>query len=239
MGSTKWRRTNRPKLFDMFVSLLTSKEYVMGICLNEVGNLDDLLDEKKIAEFNILIEQGFESAGASQHGNPQIFWSGETVVAFRAEIGIRTLPPLTEMHQVHSWRVIERFEIVGASGLEQCKFLLYNTHQPASSKRPLKQKMRVDVCKAVILDAIQHHGDASDTIGFGFGGDGNCSFATWQLAFADLLEVSPGRSPFDDPHYMIGVNAKDGDVMIGCGVPGLRFEKTIAPFQTETNNTTV
>ncbi len=85
--------------------------------------------------------------------------------------------------------------------------------------------MRVDVCKAVILDAIQHHGDASDTIGFGFGGDGNCSFATWQLAFAEVLQVSPGRSPFDDPHYMIGVNAKDGDVMIGCGVPGLRFEK--------------
>ncbi len=69
----------------------------MGICLNEVGNLDDLLGEEQIMEFNKLIEEAFENAGASEQGKPQIFWSnGETMVVFRAEIGVRSLSSLTK-----------------------------------------------------------------------------------------------------------------------------------------------
>ena len=54
-------------------------------CSNEVGNLSELLDAHKHAEFNALSTEAFAKAGASEHGNPLIIWSnGETVAAFRA-----------------------------------------------------------------------------------------------------------------------------------------------------------
>ena len=45
---SKWARKHRPTLLDMCVSLLNSQESVMGICLNKVGNMDDILDEQKV-----------------------------------------------------------------------------------------------------------------------------------------------------------------------------------------------
>ena len=55
--------------------------------LCEVGNLSDLLLADDRAKFDELIQEAFEKAGATEHGAPQIFWSGgETVAAFRAEV---------------------------------------------------------------------------------------------------------------------------------------------------------
>ena len=59
----------------MSIALLTEEERPIGLLLNEVGNMSDLLDGATMRKFDDLIEEVFELAGATEHGAPRIFWS--------------------------------------------------------------------------------------------------------------------------------------------------------------------
>ena len=127
-GSQRVKK-HRPKLLDLFVALLQSKERPAGLLLNEVGNLNDLLQDLERQEFNDLLRQAFQTADASEHGSPQIIWSdGETVAAFRKEVEVVSLSTLRfkPSSGVDTWRVVERFKVIGATEHGPCSLLVYN-----------------------------------------------------------------------------------------------------------------
>ena len=57
----------------MFTELI--REDVMGICLNEVGNMSELLTETAQQRFDEVVREAFQAASATEYGEPQIFWS--------------------------------------------------------------------------------------------------------------------------------------------------------------------
>ena len=81
---TSWAG-HRARLVTEFVDLLSPD--VMGLYLVEVGSRSDRLTEEDKAAVDELLEEAFRTAGATEHGAPQISWiTGESVAAFRAEI---------------------------------------------------------------------------------------------------------------------------------------------------------
>ena len=148
----------------------------MGLLLNEVGNMDDLLSEESKRKLEDTLEEAFETVGAPGHGGPRFFWSeGETMAAFRAGATVEPLQPLTMMRKVDPWRVVERFLLTGATEHGPCTMLIYNNHQLKSSKRPFNITQQIEFCKAVLKDAFFYVSDHQQCIGYGFGGDANCS----------------------------------------------------------------
>ena len=78
----KHRRT----LWELFTNLLKEEGPIVGLLLNEVGNLDDLLSKEGKQRLEDVVVEAFDTVGAPGHGGPQFFWSeGETMTAFRAE----------------------------------------------------------------------------------------------------------------------------------------------------------
>ena len=183
------KRWNEHKkvLVQLFTELL--KNEVKGVLLNEVGNMDDLLTPESRNRLESALGEAFEKAGAIKHGPPQFFWSkGETMAAFRHEVKVRNLEPLTRMDRVKSWRVVERFVLESGKEYGSISILIYNNHQPKSDKRPFKPASQIDFCKAVIRDAIQYCDENEQCAGYGFGGDANCGIGIWSMAFQETPE---------------------------------------------------
>ena len=184
----------------------------MGFLLGEVGHLSDLFDEKARAIFTDLLIEAFAKAGAAEHGPPQIFWKedSETVAAFRHEVLVKELSPLTNIRKVDPWRVLERFEIWSED--HSCSLLLYNTHQPASDLRPFAVNQRIAMCKAILFDASSHvsSSDAAATA-WAFAGDGNLKLCHWGAALNEERQMKimpfrqlqmrwgPKKKPGNDP----------------------------------------
>ena len=229
---SRWQK-HRKRVFNIVVKLLTTKR-LLGVLLNEVGNLSDLLDPKSKEKFTNMILHAFQEAGYEE---PTIFWSnGETMAAFRHGVTVNYLAPLTNMKRVHRWRIVERFELIGATRQGECKMLVFNTHQPSSSGRSFPASMRVDFCKACIEDALRLHGDDSTKCGWVFGGDANCSIAPWTMAFRQVPQFG---LIFHDASFISGINKKGGDLMVAAAVKGgdMRFfENTCAVKGRETQH---
>ena len=81
-----WNR-HRRVLLELFTELL--KEGVLGLLLNEVGNMSELITDAGQKRLESVLEEAFDNAGAAEHGPPQFVWSdGETMAAFRAEVQV-------------------------------------------------------------------------------------------------------------------------------------------------------
>ena len=103
----KWVE-HKDVLLNLFTELL--EQGIQGLLLNEVGNMSDLITVRGKKRLELVLEEAFEKVGATEQGPPQFFWSeGETMAAFRCEVKVRYLKPLTRIN-----RVIERFEVFGA-----------------------------------------------------------------------------------------------------------------------------
>ena len=147
----------------------------------------------------------FQDAGATKHGDPRFFWNqGETLAVLRAEVQVRALEPLTNIPNIDAWRIVERFERIGATEHGPCNLLIYNNHQPSSDKRPFKEPARINFCKAVLKDA--HYSKTDYNIGFGFGGDANCDMSMWTTAFKETSEY---QLQFTEPCFMTGIGQKN------------------------------
>ena len=152
VSGNSWNK-HRKRLSTLVVDLLTAKP-LLGILLNEVGNLTHLLDTEGKDRFTQMITEAFSKAG---YDKPTVVWSsGATMAAFKAGVSVTSLPPLTNMVRVHPWRAVERFELSGATEHGPVKMLVYNTHQPSSDERPFPANMRIKFCTAVLYDAIRH-----------------------------------------------------------------------------------
>ena len=200
-------------MLSQFVKMLNpAGSPAMGFLLGEVGHLSDLFDEKARAIFTDLLIEAFAQAGAVEHGPPQIFWKedSETVAAFRHEVLVKELSPLTNIRKVDPWRVLERFEIWSED--HSCSLLLYNTHQPASDLRPFAVNQRIAMCKAILFDASSHvsSSDAAATA-WAFAADGNLSLSHWSAALNEERQMKimpfrqlqmrwgPRKKPGNDP----------------------------------------
>ena len=125
---------------------------LLGIFLNEVGNLSDLFDDTAKGKFEDMMREAFARATMDV---PQVLWSpGEMMAALRPDVPVECLSRLSHLPRVNSWREVERFTIHGATEHGTCKLLVYNNHQPASDDRPFPANMRIAFCKAIIIDAI-------------------------------------------------------------------------------------
>ena len=98
--------------------------------------MNDLVADEGKERLEDVLVAAFEKAGATEHGLPQFLWSkGETMAAFRSEVQVLQLEPLTMMKRVDPWRVVERFVVYGATEQEPSSLLTYNTHKPTSKRR--------------------------------------------------------------------------------------------------------
>jgi len=223
VSGSHWSNKHRPALLRQFTRLLQTERRPAGLLLCEVGNLTELLKTEDRQEFDTLFKDAFAAAGATEHGQPQIFWSGgETVAAFRSDVNVERLEPLTfnAASRVDTWRVCERFEVIGATEHGPCSLLVYNQHQPCSSVRRFEPTQRANFCKAVLADALRFRSSSARCIGFGCGGDANCSIPVWSAAFQ---ETPHHRLSMPQLYMITGVNRNHGDVMPCAGVGGLRF----------------
>ena len=170
---------------------------LLGIFLNEVGNLSDLFDDTAKGKFEDMMREAFARATMDV---PQVLWSpGETMAALRPDVPVECLSRLSHLPRVNSWREVERFTIHGATEHGTCKLLVYNNHQPASDDRPFPANMRMTFCKAIIINAIHFCKEDDKCCGFAFGGDGNCSLAQWSAAFE---EVPGWNLTFQEPQFV-------------------------------------
>jgi hypothetical protein len=148
----KWFKKHRTKLLRQFTELLQYNwqgSRVIGLCLNEVGNLSDLLNQEDRQFFDELIQEAFQQAGATEHGPAQIIWSeGDTVSAWRQEQAVANLSPLTNTFGVRPWRTLDRLEVMGATEHGAFSLLVYNNNQPVSEKTLFPAEMRRRLCKA-------------------------------------------------------------------------------------------
>ena len=212
---------HRKKLLSIFTDLLS--EPALGLFLNEVGNLSDLLTLKGQQRLQDVLQEAFQNAGAIEHGPPQFLWSGgETMAVVRAEVHVLALEPLTNIARVDSWRVVERFELIRPTEHGQYSMLIYNTHQPSSKKRPFKHTQKIDFCKAVLRDAIWYHSQHQENAGFGFGGDANCTMGHWVTADNETQERPLS---FGQPAYMQGLNKKTRRLHVRCRQRGLELRR--------------
>ena len=85
-----------------------------------------------------------------------------------------------------SWRTVERMRLTSATEHGEQELMVYNTHQPSSDKRPLKQTSRIRFAKGVIQAAIRDMSASPSMVGFVCAGDANCSRAIWQSASKEV-----------------------------------------------------
>jgi len=78
--------------------------------------------------------------------------------------------------------------------------------------------MGLNLCKAVLRDAIEDAGANPCRVGFGFGGDANCSLSMWTVA---CEEMQARRLCFKEVYFMRGLGLKGGDLMVGAGAEGM------------------
>ena len=110
----KWTPTHRPRLLALFINLLRYKDearsetaaVVQRLLLCEVGTIDEALDENGTTALEELLREAFREAGASEHGDPTIFWSdATTVAAFRHEVEVVRLASVRNIPRLRDqWR---------------------------------------------------------------------------------------------------------------------------------------
>ena len=218
----QWSKKHRPRRYRLVTELFEAsaahgrRHELLGVLLNDAGNMSDLLDSDCKDKFGDMMSDAFISAAGCE---PRILWNpGETMAAFRPEVIPECLPQLVQMNRVDPWRTVDRFAIHGATEHGSCKLVIYNQHQPATTERPFRAAMRIAFFKAVLCDAIGFCTADAQCCGFAFGGDANCSMAPWSNAFQ---EVSGWNLTFQEPQFLHGVGRKGGDRMVAAAVQGV------------------
>ena len=216
-----WHTRHRPQLLTILKELLLQN--VIGICLCEVGNGVDPLNQEGQKRFEHLALEAFDEAGASEHAPPQIFWGeGETMAMFRAEAQVQQLTPMTEIHMVDAWRTVGKFKVSAATKHGRAvSLLLFNQYQPKSTRRKFSFCQQKNLCTAVLQEALRFAHENPENIGFGFGGDAQCTTMPWKTA---MLEVPKARMTFSGLQFMRGDSTRSGDLLVGAGTRGVTFE---------------
>ena len=91
-----WSRKHGPRVFKLVTELFKAcqgrRHEVLGVLLNEVGNMSDLLDPTCKDKFEDTITEAFFTAATAE---PQIMWSpGETMAAFLPDVHVECLSRL-------------------------------------------------------------------------------------------------------------------------------------------------
>ena len=188
---------------------------LLGILLNEVGNLSDLVKDQGRKNMDAVLQKAFQ---LSCQEAPNIHWSeGETMVAFRPGVEVQHLDPLKDLTTDAPWRTVERLVLSGVSEHGRCKLLVFNQHQPKSQQRKFPQKQKLEFCTKIIKAALQYCADEPQCVGFVFGGDANITQSTWLIL---LAENKGWRDTFENPRFLHGHRHRGGDVILAGGRKG-------------------
>ena len=138
---------------ELFIAAKDRGRALLGIPLDEVGNLSDLVDEQRRQSMSGMLAASFRQSCSEE---PHIYWSqGETVAACRPHFDVESLPTLSGMKRIASWRAVDRFALSGAAEHGRCKLRVFNQHQPQSDMRPLRAAEMIHFCKEVIRSAVR------------------------------------------------------------------------------------
>ena len=177
-----------------------------GIFFTDIGGIHNILEDHDKVTFEQMIREAFLTKIQSV---PQLLWPvryNGTMAAFGNDVAVTALPVLTGMDGVDPWRNVERTEILGAAEHGCYKLLVYNHSQPSSKRRMFSRRMRFQLCKAMVADAINyytliHDRHADDQLcGIVFGGNSHCSIEDWTAAFAEFnwMEIFQVPQSFPD-----------------------------------------
>ena len=119
MTGNKWpKHKERLKrlVSDFFREAPANGRALVGILLNEVGSLSDLVSTEGRRNFEAMLKICFLE---NINEEPAVLaWApspGETMAAFRGSVKAECLPRLEHMDKVARWRTVERFALSGAS----------------------------------------------------------------------------------------------------------------------------
>jgi hypothetical protein len=134
-----WAKTHRPVLLQKLAAAFAT-EHVIGVCLNEVGNLSDPIGEVGKYELELVLRTAYR-ASAAEHEDLQIFWppdGDETVSAWKHGIKVEALKPLKGfLAKDHAYRTSTLPQDIGAqSGHPEKTKLAVRPLPPASPARP-------------------------------------------------------------------------------------------------------
>ena len=128
----KWRDTHAPRLNQQFLELLRMPG-VLGLCLCEVGEIDDPITAAGKKNLTAVLQSTFAIAfgSSSLEGTPQIIWptteSSTACAAWRGDVRIESLPSI-KIPTLPDWRSIERMRLTSATEFEEQELMVYNTH---------------------------------------------------------------------------------------------------------------
>ena len=224
--------THHKVLLRKFIKALTFSKDVIGLLVSGVGSVTDPYDIEERHKIDELVQEAFqlagEQTGAPEHNELRAFWAtgiaAETVMYFKSYVEVTMLETII---LPESWRRVEVALIQGATEHDdEVSLLIYNTHQPSSSRHKFTLSKKTAFCKHVLRHAITEHSARENNVGFVFGGDANCMRTPWSTA---IMETTSHRLHFKEPWFIFAnedivahpTKAKHGDLAVVMGIENL------------------
>ncbi len=174
-----WERHHVPKIERLLSELFADchPDPLIGILVNEARHTDDLLDAARRMDLEIVLGNVFEWQTGER---PQVFWSdGVTVAVFRRDAHVEELDAIDFVPHVDAWRPVDRFYLRHAAERDAPGLLVYHMQQLESNVMPMSARHQIDVCKAVVHDAMSAGRAKPQCYGFVCGGGDACGVDTW------------------------------------------------------------
>ena len=199
----------------------------LGICFVEAGNVQNGYEAEARDVFEAAVRDGFDTAGATEHGDPQFLWpseSEEVVGVFRAEVPVEQHPLRRNLSRHHTYRAAQIFDI--SYGPDVGNVRIIASHQPSSSKHKLTYNTRLEVLKSLIHIGVEDF----DVRGFVIGGDLNCKPSVIWLAFNEdkiwrETQISFPQIVFANKKAAQDMRArKHGDLAIGLNLKMVQID---------------
>ena len=144
---------------------LLQTEYCIGLCLNEVGSLDDPLTAEGKKNMEDLLRTALTEAGATEHG--KILWprgKAETVSIWKPDVDIEVLPKKTKfMKTKNVWRQVDLFRVRLTA---TAHVLVMNQHQPSSGLRLFSSTARMMFTRKMVETGVAEHDANEYNVGY-------------------------------------------------------------------------
>ena len=130
------------------------------------------------------------------------------MAAFRGDAHVEELDAIDCVAHVDAWRPVERFYVRHTAERDAPGLLVYHMQQLESNVMPMNPRHQIDLCKAVVHDAMSARRAKPECYGFVCGGGDTCGVDTWGAA---LVELGPAAAfTFRRPCRMPGLTRKNG-----------------------------
>ncbi len=165
--------------------------YVQSLNFCEIGNIDDPITDSGKKRLEAVLCEVFSTVfgKGTTKGTPQIIWPetkhSTTCAAWRGDVRVERLSSF-KIPTLPVFRSVERTLLTSAAEHGNQKLMVYNTHQPASTKRPFPPTSRLKCANAIIATSIRDMSDMDGIVAVICIGDPNLSRSVWQTALVEV-----------------------------------------------------